>query len=132
MRTCNGANTLFCGCLVAFRDIVPIHEIVDEGLEIVGPAIAVVYVISMLPDIDGQNRHRPLDQRIFGDPVFETEILPSLTMSQAPPVPNCVVPACTNSCWTFSIDPKVSMSAFSSLPGTLLLPFCLIDFQYSE
>jgi hypothetical protein len=33
---------LFDGRLVAFRDIVPIHEIVDEGLEIIGPEIAIV------------------------------------------------------------------------------------------
>src|ERR1035437_6050986 len=65
---CNRAKTLFDGCLVAFRDIVPIHEIVDEGLEIIGAAIAVVDVIGMLPDIDGQNRHRSLEQRIFGVP----------------------------------------------------------------
>src|ERR1700736_613383 len=62
----NRASILFYGRIVSFRDIVPIHEIVDKGLEIIGPAIAVIDVIGVLPDIDRQNRRCPLEQRIFG------------------------------------------------------------------
>ena len=117
---------------VAFRDIVPIHEIVDEGVKIVGPAIAVVYVISMLSDIDGQNRHRPLDQRIFGVPRLRNRDLAILDHEPSP----AGTELCRSSLHQFLLDlfdrSKVSMSAFSSLPGTLPLPFCLIDFQYSE
>ena len=39
-------------------DIVPVDEIVDEGLEVIGPAIAVVDIIGMLPDIAAQDRMR--------------------------------------------------------------------------
>jgi hypothetical protein len=53
------ATTLFNRLLVEFRDIIPIYEIIDEGFKIIGPSIAVINVIRMLPDIDGQNRRRP-------------------------------------------------------------------------
>ena len=62
----NRASILFDGRIVSFRDIVPIHEIVDKGLEIIGPAIPVIDVIGVLPDVDRQNRRCPLEQRIFG------------------------------------------------------------------
>src|SRR5208283_3630962 len=64
----NLAMALFYRRVIAFRDIIPIHEIIDESLEIIGPAIAIVYVINVFSDIDGQNRLRSLDQRIFGIP----------------------------------------------------------------
>ena len=42
--------------VISFCNILPIHEIIDEGLEIIGPAIPVIDIIGMLPNIDGQNR----------------------------------------------------------------------------
>src|SRR6202045_823172 len=45
------SNVQFDGRIVSFRDIVPIHEIVDRGLEIIGSAIPVIDVIGVLPDI---------------------------------------------------------------------------------
>src|ERR1700719_3662580 len=62
----NRANILIGGGNVVFAGVVPIHEIVDKSLEIVGPAIPVIDVIGVLPDIDRQNRRCPLEQRIFG------------------------------------------------------------------
>src|SRR3954468_22661680 len=46
-------------------DVVPVHQMIDERLEVVGPAVAVVDVVGMLPDIDAENRRGAVHQRIF-------------------------------------------------------------------
>src|ERR1700722_9461880 len=38
---------------------------IDPGLEIVGPAIAIVYVIGVLPHVDAEDRLRAVDKRVF-------------------------------------------------------------------
>jgi len=72
-----------------------------------------------------------LDQRIFSIPRLRDGDLAILDHKPCQPEPNWVVPACTNSSLTFSIDPKDSMSAFSRLLE-LATAIRLDDFQYSE
>src|SRR5215831_867322 len=56
------ANAL-ARCLVHFGDIVPIDQVIDEGLEIVRSSVAVVYVVTVLPNIAAKDRPRAVDQR---------------------------------------------------------------------
>src|SRR6478752_1004733 len=44
-------------------DIFPVHEILDERLEIVGTAVAIVDVIGVLPDVAAEDRGRAVHQR---------------------------------------------------------------------
>src|SRR5215208_8104511 len=46
-------------------DMLPIDEIVDEGLEILLPPIAIIDVIGMLPHIAAEDRIGALHQRVF-------------------------------------------------------------------
>ena len=128
----NRANILFDGRLVSFRDIVPIHEIVDKGLEIIGPAISVIDVIGVLPDIDRQNRRCPLEQRIFGISRLRDGDLAILDHKPSPAGTELCRPGLDQLLLTFSIDPKAAMSAFSRAPGTLPPPLGFIDFQYTK
>src|SRR5262245_2615049 len=48
-----------------FFDMVPVDEIVDEGLEIFRPQIPVVEIIAMLPYIDAENRLGAVHQRVL-------------------------------------------------------------------
>src|SRR5262245_20778648 len=50
---------------VQFADVVPVDQILPERLEIVGPPVAVIDVIGMLPDVAAENRRCALDQRAF-------------------------------------------------------------------
>src|ERR1700691_2056094 len=59
------ADLLPNGLLVKLRDIVPIDEIIDKGLEIIGTAVAVVDVIGMFPNIDAEDGDRIMDDRVF-------------------------------------------------------------------
>src|SRR5208283_5209597 len=45
------------------RDVFPIDQVVDEGLEVVGTAVAVVYVVGVLPDVDAEDRLAAMDER---------------------------------------------------------------------
>src|SRR5580658_6964220 len=47
-------------------DEVPVHEVVEEGLDEVRPPVLVVEIIGVLPDVDGEERGLPLRQRIHG------------------------------------------------------------------
>src|SRR5690554_6717141 len=46
-------------------DVVPVDQIVDEGLEILRPGIAVVDVVAVLPDVDAEDRRAAVDQRVL-------------------------------------------------------------------
>src|SRR5690606_35559510 len=46
-------------------DVVPVDEIVDEGLEILRPGIPVVDVVAVLPDVDPEDRRAAVDQRVL-------------------------------------------------------------------
>src|SRR5260221_10417633 len=46
--------------------VVPIYQMLPEGLEIVRPPVAVVDVIRMLPDIASEDRLSAVHQRVFG------------------------------------------------------------------
>src|SRR6476620_9337870 len=48
---------------VKLGDVVPVDEAVDEGLEVVRPAVAIVDVVGMLPDVDAEDRRRAMHQR---------------------------------------------------------------------
>src|SRR6478736_1785607 len=44
-------------------DVIPVHEALDEGLHVVGTAVAVVDVIGVLPHIGAENRRCAVHQR---------------------------------------------------------------------
>src|ERR1700693_1671246 len=46
-------------------DIFPVHQMIDERLQIIRTAVAVIDVIGMLPDIDAEDRCRAMHQRAF-------------------------------------------------------------------
>src|ERR1039458_2726546 len=46
-------------------DIFPIDQVVDERLQIVRAAVAIVDVIGMLPDVTAEDRRAAMDQRAF-------------------------------------------------------------------
>lgn len=57
---------LLHGDEAALLDIFPIHDVIDEGLEIVATAVPIVDVISVLPQVHGEDRRGTKDQRILG------------------------------------------------------------------
>src|ERR1700726_2673403 len=46
-------------------DIFPVNEVIDKRLQIVRPAIAIIDVIGMLPDVDAEDRRGAMHQRVF-------------------------------------------------------------------
>src|SRR6478752_350794 len=56
---------LFCRRGVTLGDIVPIDQVLNEGLQIVRPAIAIIDVIGVLPDIDAEDRSGAMDEWAF-------------------------------------------------------------------
>src|SRR5262245_21840155 len=54
---------LLCRAGVHLGDVVPVHQVVDEGLEVVGPAVAVVDVIGVFPYVTTEDRLGALNQR---------------------------------------------------------------------
>ena len=46
-------------------DIFPIDEVIDPRLQIVGPAIAIVDVVGVLPHVDAEDRLRAVDERVL-------------------------------------------------------------------
>src|SRR6186713_1805123 len=46
-------------------DVFPVHEVLDERLEIVGTAVAIVDVVGVLPDVDAEDRGGTVHQRIL-------------------------------------------------------------------
>src|SRR5512147_2058622 len=46
-------------------DVFPIDEVLDERLQVVGTAVAVVDVVGVLPDIAAEDRHAAMHQRAF-------------------------------------------------------------------
>src|SRR5512136_1837409 len=60
-----GDVPLLAGSLEHLRHIVPIDHVIDKGLEIVGPAVAIVDVIGMLPHVAPENGLRAVHQRAF-------------------------------------------------------------------
>src|SRR5471030_2889931 len=46
-------------------DMVPVDQVVEERLEIIGPPVAVVDVIGMFPHIAAENGRAAMNQRVF-------------------------------------------------------------------
>src|SRR6202041_1705398 len=46
-------------------DIFPVHEMIDERLQIIRAAIAIIDVVGVLPDVDAEDRRGAMHQRIF-------------------------------------------------------------------
>ena len=46
-------------------DILPVHQMIDERLQIVRAAIAIVDVVGVLPDVDAENRGGAMYQRVL-------------------------------------------------------------------
>src|SRR6476659_5532591 len=46
-------------------DVIPVHEVFQERLEIVRAAVAVVDVVGVLPDVAAENRRGAMHQRIL-------------------------------------------------------------------
>src|SRR5262249_58272990 len=57
--------SLFAGLLIHLGHVLPIDQMIHEGLEIVGPAIAVVDVVGMLPDVAAEDRLASVHQRVL-------------------------------------------------------------------
>src|SRR5215203_1505497 len=65
-------------------DLVPVHELVEERRHVLGPAILVVDVISMLPDVDAQDRPHAVHQRILAVRRFQHLELNALYRQPSP------------------------------------------------
>src|SRR5579862_685912 len=48
-----------------FLDVLPVHQAFEESLEIVGPAIAVVDVVGVLPHVAAEDRRAAVYQRVL-------------------------------------------------------------------
>src|SRR6202022_3116782 len=46
-------------------DIFPVDEIIDERLQVIRTAVAIIDVVGMLPDVDAEDRGRAMHQRVF-------------------------------------------------------------------
>src|SRR6185312_10083026 len=46
-------------------DVLPVHEVFQERLQIVGPAVAIVDVVGVLPDVAAEDRGGAVHQRIL-------------------------------------------------------------------
>src|SRR6266545_320980 len=53
------------GGLVHLGDVIPVHQMVEERLDVVGPPVAVVDVIGVLPHITAQDRRGAMHQWAF-------------------------------------------------------------------
>src|SRR5665647_1282275 len=45
--------------------VLPIHQVLEKCLEIIGPSVAIIDVIGVFPHIAAQNRCSTMNQRIF-------------------------------------------------------------------
>src|SRR6185437_6358713 len=48
-----------------FADVVPVHQMVEEGLQVIGSAIAIIDVIGVLPDIAAEYWPGAVHQRVL-------------------------------------------------------------------
>src|SRR5258708_39782432 len=55
----------FARVLEHLRHMVPVDQMLDERLEIVGPPVAIVDVVGVLPDVAAENGRRSVHQRIL-------------------------------------------------------------------
>src|SRR3954447_10893506 len=46
-------------------DILPVHEMIDEGFQIIRTAVAIVDVVGVLPDVAAQDRDGAVHQRVL-------------------------------------------------------------------
>src|ERR1700722_6548605 len=56
---------LFGRRFVHLGDVVPVDEILEERLEVIGAPVAIVDIIRMLPDVAAEDRSSAVDQRIL-------------------------------------------------------------------
>src|ERR1700752_1099573 len=63
-------------------DIVPVHEILDERLEIIGSAVAIIDVVGVLPDIEAEDRGCTMHQRAL--PIRRLGYLELAALDRAP------------------------------------------------
>src|ERR1039458_3322273 len=55
----------FHGRGIQLGDVFPIHEVIDNGLEIVGPTIAIVDVVGVLPYVHAKYRVTAMHERVL-------------------------------------------------------------------
>src|SRR6476646_9234782 len=48
-----------------FFDVLPVHQVIEERLEIVGPPIAIIDIIGMLPHVAAENWRCTVNKRVF-------------------------------------------------------------------
>src|SRR5258706_8009637 len=46
-------------------DILPVHQVIDPRLQIIRPAIAIIDVVGVLPDVDAEDRGGAMNQRVL-------------------------------------------------------------------
>src|SRR5512139_2128991 len=61
-----------------FFDVLPVHQVIQERLEIVGPPVAVVDVIGVLPHVAAENRRCTMNERVFAIRCLADDQLPVL------------------------------------------------------
>ena len=111
------------------RGEVPVDEVRQERVDVFGAGVAVVDVVGVLPDVDGEQGLRLCFIGRSALAVLVTFSLPPSSTSQAQPEPNWVLPASANCCSRLSSDPKSRLIASASLPVGLPLPPGFIEFQ---
>src|SRR5579871_4881111 len=65
LRSRSPAGALFHRLSIELGDIFPVDQMVDERLQIIRPAVAVIDIIGVFPHIDAEDRRCALDQRAF-------------------------------------------------------------------
>ena len=50
---------------VPFGDVFPIHQVIEERLEVVRPPVAIIDIVGMLPYVAAEDRLGAMHQRIF-------------------------------------------------------------------
>ena len=61
-----------------FFDVLPVHQVIQERLEIIRPPVAIVDVIRVLPDVAAQDRCCTMNERVFAIRSLADDQLPVL------------------------------------------------------
>src|ERR1019366_9813936 len=48
-----------------FLDVFPIHQVIEEGFDVIGPSVAIVDVIGVFPNIAAENRRSAMNERVL-------------------------------------------------------------------
>src|SRR6202049_2788507 len=90
-----------CGEL---RHILPVHQIIDEGLEVVRPAVAIVDVVGVLPYVAAEYRLGTMHQWILAIGRLHHDDLATLDREPAPARPE-LADARLNALFLHLVDP---------------------------